>query len=105
VAIEIVLPDSGRVESPTRSGARARLNGLGDSVQAQLVWSSLDTTLEVLDSTTGASVAAVMGTPAAGAQRKPVFESADGTGAGTAGFDGAAGSTRDTLDVTRPTAR
>jgi len=63
VAIEIVLPDSGRVEvtDTFRPSARA-LNGLGDSVQAQLFWSSLDTTLQVLDSTTGVSLAKRVGT-------------------------------------------
>ena len=63
MAIEILLPDSGRVEvtDTYRPSGRA-LNGLGDSVQAQLFWSSLDTTLEVLDSTTGVSLATAVGT-------------------------------------------
>jgi len=38
------------------------LNGLGDSVQAQLYWSSFDTTLTVLDSATGVSLANAVGT-------------------------------------------
>jgi len=63
VAIEIVLPDSARVEvtDTFRPSGRA-LNGLGDSVQAQLYWSSLDTTLTVLDSATGVSLANAVGT-------------------------------------------
>jgi len=58
VAIEIVLPDSGRVEVTDTFRPRGRaLNGLGDSVQAQLYWSSLDTAvIVVLDSTTGVSI-------------------------------------------------
>ena len=63
MAIAIVLPDSGRVElaDTFRPHARA-LNGLGDSVQADLVWGSLDSTLEVLDSSTGVSLARLVGT-------------------------------------------
>jgi len=58
VAIEIVLPDSGRVEVTDTFRPRGRaLNGLGDSVHAQLYWSSLDTAvMVVLDSTTGVSI-------------------------------------------------
>jgi len=58
VAIEIVLPDSGRVEltDTFRPSGRA-LNGFGDSVAAPLVWSSLDTAIiAVLDSTTGVTL-------------------------------------------------
>jgi len=63
VAIEIVLPDSGRVELTDTFRPRGHaLNGLGDSVQADLVWSSLDTTLAVLDSSTGISLATAVGT-------------------------------------------
>ena len=63
MAIEIVLPDSGRVEvtDTFRPGGRA-LNGLGDSVQAPLHWSSLDTALVVLDSASGVSIATTVGT-------------------------------------------
>src|SRR6266550_1813647 len=63
VAIDIVLPDSGRVEvtDPFRPRARA-LNGIGDSVQAELSWASLDTAvLAVLDSTTGVSISKTIG--------------------------------------------
>ena len=63
MAIEIVLPDSARVEvTDTFRPSGRPLNGLGDSVQAQLYWSSLDTTLTVLDSTTGVSIAHAVGT-------------------------------------------
>lgn len=64
VAIEIRLPDSGRVEltDTFRPTARA-LNGIGDSVQATFVWASLDTAiLAVLDSTTGVSLSKTLGT-------------------------------------------
>jgi hypothetical protein len=62
VAIEIVLPDSGRVEVTDTFRPRGRaLNGLGDSVQAVLFWYSLDTTLTVLDSATGVSMANAVG--------------------------------------------
>lgn len=63
MAIEVVLPDSGRVEVTDTFRPRGRaLNGLGDSVQADIFWSSLDTTMEVVDSTTGVSVARFVGT-------------------------------------------
>jgi hypothetical protein len=62
VAIEIVLPDSGRVELTDTFRPRGRaLNGLGDSVQAQLYWHSLDSALAVLDSATGVSIAKTLG--------------------------------------------
>ncbi len=64
MAIEVILPDSARVEITDTFRPRARaLNGLGDSVAAQLNWSSLDTAfLEVLDSATGVSLAKAVGT-------------------------------------------
>ena len=63
MAIELVLPDSARVEATDTFRPSGRvLNGLGDSVQAQLYWSSLDTTLTVLDSATGVSLANAVGT-------------------------------------------
>ena len=59
----MVLPDSGRVEITDTFRPQGRaLNGLGDSVMAQLSWSSLDTDkLAILDSTTGLSLAQVVG--------------------------------------------
>ncbi len=64
VAIEVILPDSARVEVTDTFRPRARaLNGFGDSVQADVFWSSLDTaTLVVVDSTTGVSISKVIGT-------------------------------------------
>jgi len=62
VAVEVILPDSGRVEVTDTYRPRGRaLNGVGDSVAAQLYWSSLDTgIIAVLDSTTGISLAKVV---------------------------------------------
>jgi len=58
VAIEMILPDSGRVELTDTFRPRAvALNGVGDSVPVDIFWASLDTAvLAVVDSTTGASV-------------------------------------------------
>lgn len=62
MAIEIVLPDSGRVELTDTFRPRGRaLNGLGDSIQAQLYWHSLDSALAVLDSATGVSIGKTLG--------------------------------------------
>lgn len=64
VALEVVFPDSGRIElnDTLRPQARA-LNGRGDSVAATIIWYSLDTVfLRVVDSTTGVSVADSVGT-------------------------------------------
>ena len=63
VAIDIVLPDSGRVEVTDTFRPRAlALNGVGDSVQAEFSWASLDTALlAVLDSTTGVSISKTIG--------------------------------------------
>jgi hypothetical protein len=64
VAIEMILPDSGRVEVTDSYLPRARaLNGAGDSVAAPVFWSSLDPkVIQVLDSTTGVSLADSVGT-------------------------------------------
>jgi hypothetical protein len=64
VALEVFLPDSGRVEvgDTLRPSARA-LNGRGDSVAAQVFWSSLDTAIvPVLDSAAGVTLAKTAGT-------------------------------------------
>lgn len=64
VALEVFLPDSGRAEvgDTVLLSARA-LNGHGDSVAAQIYWSSLDTAIvAVVDSTTGATFAKAVGT-------------------------------------------
>lgn len=64
VAIEVILPDSARVEVTDSYLPHARaLNGSGDSVAAPVFWSSLDTAfIKVLDSTTGLSLADSVGT-------------------------------------------
>jgi hypothetical protein len=71
VAIELILPDSARVEVTDTFRPRARaLNGLGDSVAATIFWSSLDTAaLQVLDSTTGVALAKTV-TPVARLQAR-----------------------------------
>ena len=63
VAIAIILPDSARVEVTDTFRPRAiALNAVGDSVQANVVWSSLDTAaLAVVDIATGASLAKAIG--------------------------------------------
>jgi hypothetical protein len=64
VALEVSLPDSGRVEvsDTLRPTARA-LNGHGDSVAADIFWVSLDTAvITVLDSTTGETLGKTVGT-------------------------------------------
>jgi hypothetical protein len=60
----VFLPDSGRVEvgDTLRPGARV-LNGRGDSIAAQVYWSSLDTAIaRVVDSITGVTFAKAAGT-------------------------------------------
>lgn len=56
IAIEVIVPP-GLVEvlDTLRPHARA-LNGRGDSTAAEIVWSALDTTLQVVDSVTGVFV-------------------------------------------------
>jgi hypothetical protein len=64
VALEMVFPDSGRIDvnDTLRPHARA-LNGRGDSVAATVIWASLDTAImRVIDSTTGVAVAESVGT-------------------------------------------
>lgn len=63
MAVEVILPDSARAEVTDTYLPRGRaLNGFGDSVAAQLYWSSLDSgVIAVLDSTTGASLAKAIG--------------------------------------------
>ena len=64
VALEVVLPDSGRFEVGDTLRPRARaLNGRGDSVAAQVYWSSLDTAIvTVVDSGTGVTFGRAAGT-------------------------------------------
>ena len=62
VAITVVLPDSARVEvTDTFRPRGVALNAVGDSVLADIVWTSFDSTLEVVDSTTGVSFGAFVG--------------------------------------------
>jgi hypothetical protein len=59
----VVVPNSGRIEvgDTLRPTARA-LNGRGDSTAAVIVWSALDTTIQVVDSNAGTSVGRIVGT-------------------------------------------
>jgi len=60
----VFFPDSGRLEiGDTLHPAARALNGRGDSVAAQIFWSSLDTAIvSVVDSTTGVTLAKAVGT-------------------------------------------
>jgi hypothetical protein len=59
----VSLPDSGKVDVGDTLHPRAvALNGRGDSTGATIVWSALDTTLQVVDSLSGATVGVVAGT-------------------------------------------
>jgi hypothetical protein len=63
IAIEVTLPDSGRVELGDTLHPHARaLDGRGDSTAADFVWTALDTSLEVVDPSTGATVGRAPGT-------------------------------------------
>ena len=102
MAIEIVLPDSGRVEvTDTFRPLGRALNGLGDSIQAPLHWSSLDTSLVVLDSATGVSIATMVGTARLQARSGNLFSNPQ-TVRILERLDSvrAAGATRDTVFVT-----
>jgi hypothetical protein len=62
IAIDVVLPDSIRVADTIYALGRA-LNGRGDSVAAEIIWSSLDPAiLVVADSTTGKTYGKAVGT-------------------------------------------
>lgn len=63
IAIQVSLPDSGRVElGDTIRPSAVALDGRGDSTAADFVWTALDTTIAVVDSSTGATVGLVPGT-------------------------------------------
>lgn len=63
VAIEVFLPDSGRVAvGDTLFPSGRALNGRGDSVAADIRWSALDTAIIEVDSVTGATVGKAVGT-------------------------------------------
>lgn len=103
VAIEITLPDSGRVELTDTFRPRGRaLNGLGDSVAAPIYWSSLDTAvIVVLDSTTGVTVPESIGTGRLIARTGNLFSNPQPVTV-LARLDSlrAAGATRDTVFLT-----
>lgn len=62
VALDVFLPDSGRVEVGDTLHPRARaLNGRGDSVVAPIYWTALDTILTVADSASGVTYANTVG--------------------------------------------
>ena len=63
VALDVSLPDSGRVEVGDTLHPRARaLNGRGDSVAAVITWATLDTAiLQVVDSAAGTTVGKAAG--------------------------------------------
>lgn len=62
VAIEVLLPDSGRVAVGDTLVPRARaLNGRGDSVAAPIRWNALDTAIISVDSLSGATVGKAVG--------------------------------------------
>jgi hypothetical protein len=59
----VSLPDSGLVDVGDTLHPRAvALNGRGDSTGTTIVWSALDTTLQVVDSLSGATVGVLAGT-------------------------------------------
>ena len=64
VALEVTLPDSGRIDVGQTLLPQARaLNGRGDSVAAEIFWNALDTAIiTVLDSATGATYGKAAGT-------------------------------------------
>jgi hypothetical protein len=64
VAVEVFFPDSGRLEIGDTLYPSARaLNGHGDSVAAQVFWTSLDTGIVAVDdSATGVTISKAVGT-------------------------------------------
>lgn len=104
VAIEITVPDSGRVAvgDTLHPSARA-LNGRGDSTAASFVWSALDTTLQVVDTVTGATLGRFPGTGRLVA-RSGTLRSPPVTITVLAALDSIApgGPTRDTVVVSAP---
>jgi hypothetical protein len=63
VALDVLLPDSGRIEVTDTLRPRARaLNGRGDSVLTPIYWTALDTILAVVDSATGVTDTRAVGT-------------------------------------------
>ena len=78
VAIEVILPDSGRVEvTDTFRPSGQVLNGVGGPLPDSLFWSSLDTTLVVVDSATGVSYGAFVGPARLQARSGNLYSSAN----------------------------
>jgi hypothetical protein len=86
-----------------RPRARA-LDGRGDSTAADFIWSSLDTTLQVIDSLTGKAVGHTAGKTGRLVARSGTLRSAPVTISIVAGADSitAAGPVRDTVVVSAP---
>jgi hypothetical protein len=104
VAIEVIVPDSGRLEVGDTLHPRARaLNGRGDSTAATFAWSALDTSLQVVDSLTGATLGRFVGSGRLVA-RAGTLRSNPVTIAVRARLDSIAarGPTRDTVVVSAP---
>lgn len=101
VAIAMILPDSARVEvTDTFRPSGQALNGVGAPVTADLFWTSFDTTLVVIDSATGVSVGAFVGSARLQTRTGNLFSNPQ-TVSVLARLDSmAADQTRDTLDVT-----
>jgi hypothetical protein len=104
VALEVFLPDSGRIEvGDTLQPAARALNGRGDPVTGQIYWNSLDTGLVVLDSASGLSYGKAVGTARLQA-RVPGLRSNPENVFVLARLDSAtaAGPTRDTVTLSAP---
>ena len=99
------FPDSGRLEiGDTLHPAARALNGHGDSVTAQVFWTSLDTGIvAVVDSGTGATLAKVAGTGRLQARFGDLYSNPENVFV-FARLDSASapGATRDTVVVTPP---
>jgi hypothetical protein len=102
VAIELVLPDSARVEvTDTFRPSGFVLNGIGETLPDSLFWTSFDTTLKVVDSTTGVSFGLAVGTARLQARTGNLYSNPQNV-AVIPRLDSItyADSTRQTLDVT-----
>lgn len=102
VAIEVILPDSARVEvTDTFRPSGQVLNGVGGPLPDPLFWTSFDTTLQVVDSATGVSYGAFVGSARLQARTGSLYSNPQLVSViprldSMAVFD----RTRDTLDVT-----
>jgi hypothetical protein len=101
----VTLPDSGRVEAGDTLHPSARaLNGRGDSVAATFAWSALDTTIEVVDSSTGATIGLIAGKTGRLLARVGTLRANPATVTVLAPLDSitATGAVRDTVIVSAP---